>query len=538
MRNTASSGSNQERFASAPSVDIQRSTFDRSFNHRTTLDEGKLIPFLVDEILPGDTVELNTTIVCRMATPKFPCMSLLWLQTHYFFVPNRILWNNWKRFQGELLDTDSDPSIHLIPYIDSPAGGWSIHTLADYMGIPPGVELQGAVNGISALPFRAYNRIWNDFYRDQDLVSRPITTTTDGPDDPADYPMRYRAKKADYFTTARPWPLKGGTEVLLPMAGTAPVSGFGASNQTWSTGGKTAYQTDESAGVTYAQYKETAAFIYIMEEDPLNTGFPNIRAELQDATSTSINDLRLAITMQQALELDARSGTRYVEALRARWKVTSPDFRLQRAEYIGGGRQAINVSQVANTAAVEGSGGNNVGDLGGFAYSVGNQHRASFTATEHGVLMGIVSIIGENEYQEGIHKMWRRKTRWDFFEPVFANLGEQAIGKGELYADGTATDHETWAFQERWSEYRYKPSLISGLFRSAAVGSLDTWHTAEELGSLPPLAEDFIQTSSDSPNVGRVVITSTDEHFLFDSATALRHTRAMPVYSVPGLRRL
>lgn len=523
---------NQERFASAPSVDIQRSSFDRSFNHRTTFDEGQLVPFLVDEILPGDTVELNSTIVCRMATPKFPTMSILYLTTHFFFVPYRLLFYKWQELQGELVEPDDDPSIWIVPQVDPPVGGggWLLHSLADYMGIPPGVDRQ-----VNALPFRAYNLIYHDWYRDQDLVAKPFTGTLVGPDASTDYPLRYRAKKADYFTTARPWPLKGGVEVSLPISGTAYVTGIGVIDQTYLTTSPTLYESGATSGV-YTGYKRTVSSELYVEEDPGNLGYPNIQAQLGGATSASINLLRESITMQQALELDARSGTRYVESLRARWKVTSPDFRLQRPEYIGGGQQVINVTQVPVTSQASSG---KVGELKGFAYSVGSGHSASFTASEHGVLMGIVSVTGENEYQEGIHRMWTRSTRWDFFEPIFANLGEQAIFKGELYAtDNAVTDAETWAYQERWAEYRYKPSLISGLFRSNAAGTLDSWHTSEELGSLPPLNESFILTSSESPNVGRVVQTPSDAHFLFDSATSMRHTRAMPVYSVPGLRRL
>ncbi len=526
MRNQAGSTAGQARFATAPSVEIQRSTFDRSFNHRTTFDEGQLIPFLVDEILPGDSVELNTTIVCRMATPKFPVMSMLYITTHFFFCPNRILFNNWAKLQGEEFDPGDDLSSFITPVVTSPVGGWTELSLGDYMGLPTLVD-----RDVNALPFRCYNRIYAEWYKDQDITDRPYTNTQGGPDPAVNYPVRYRCKPHDYFTSARPWPVKGGVQTTLALGGAAPVvpDSGGIPFFEGTTQGPTRLQFKSSQDETEWSSLPSATEI---AEWNLTTG---LEADLNSASGFTIESMRAAITMQQALELDGRSGTRYVEALRARWKVTSPDFRLQRPEYIGGGRQVINVTQVAMTNQTA---SDDLGQLGGFAYSAGSGHRASYTATEHGILMGIVSITGDNEYQEGIHKMWTRSTRFDYYEPIFANLGEQPILKMELFADGSATDLETWGYQERWSEYRYKPSIISGAFRSNAAQTLDPWHTAEELGSIPPLADEFIITSDESPNVNRVVITGTDPHFLFDSATRYRHTRAMPVYSVPGLTRL
>lgn len=527
-RNTASRDSlsgQQERFAQAPSVSIQRSTFDRSFTHKTTYDEGQLIPFLVDEILPGDTVELNSTLVVRMATPKFPIMSLLWITTHFFFVPTRIIWPNWKVLQGEQQDPDTDISV-LVPTMDSPVGGWPEGSMGDYMGLPIDVDITH-----SALPMRAMNQIYQTWYKDQDLIDSPVINRGDGPDLPEWYPVFMRAKPHDYFTSARPWPIKGGIESTLPLAGAAPVVadtlGFPSFIVGVAGAERTLQGTTSNATVSWSATPSVTG----LAQWGLNTG---LEADMSGTTGPSINAMREAIVLQQALELDGRSGTRYVEALRARWKVVSPDYRLHRPEYIGGGKQPLGVEQVAQTTD---AGTGATGDLGGFGYSVGDGHRASYSATEHGVLIGIVSVSGDMEYQQGMHRMWKRSERFDFYEPIFANLGEQEIFNYELFADGTATDDEVWGYQERWAEYRYKPGLITGAFRSTAALPLDSWHTAEEFASLPPLAQEFIEMGPEAPNIGRVVQVPTEPHFLMDSHTSYRHTRAMPVYSVPGLTR-
>lgn len=517
-RNTASSGSvseAQRRFALAPVVDIQRSTFDRSYNYKSTFDEGMLIPFFVDEMLPGDSISLKANIVCRMATPKYPIMNQLWITTHYFFVPNRIIWPNWKKLQGEQKDPDEDITTYVVPTVDSPVGGWTEGSLGDYMGLPTGVDIT-----TSALPFRAYNAVFNAWLRDEDLVDSATVNLLDTNDNAAWYSVLYRAKRHDYFTAARPWPLKGGTEVSIPLGTTAAIY------QTAFTSQDTSLSVDAGGEAYAGTFAAQAADRQLL-------------VDLADAAAATLNDLREAIALQQALELDARGGTRYVEAIKARFHVTSPDFRLQRPEYIGGGRQPMNVTAVPQTSRVDPQTDvTYLGDLAGFGHSAGDGHGASYSATEHGILLGLVSITGDQEYWEGIPRMWKRSTRWDFFEPVFANLGEQEILNGEIFADGTATDDAVWGYQERWAEYRYKPSQITGAFRSNAATPLDSWHTAEEFGALPPLNDQFIQTSSDCPNVGRCVATPAEPHFLFDSFTQLRHTRPMPVYSVPGLRRL
>lgn len=528
-RNTASRESlsgQQERFAQAPSVAIQRSTFDRSFTHKTTFDEAQLIPFLVDEILPGDTIELHSTLVVRMATPKFPIMSLLWVTTHFFFIPNRLLWLNWVGFQGEQRDPDDDVTTYVIPTVDSPVGGWPEGSLGDYMGLPIDVDLTH-----SCLPFRAYNRVYKEWYRDQDLIDSPFTSTLDSGDAPANYSIFMRAKKHDYFTSARPWPIKGGVESTLPLAGAAPVVadvlGFPSFIVGVAGAERTLQGTTSNNDVDWSAVPSVTG----LAQWGANTG---LEADMSGLVGPSINQMRESIVLQQALELDGRSGTRYVEALRARWKVTSPDFRLQRPEYIGGGKQPLGVEQVSQTTD---AGTGNTGDLGGFGYSVGDGHRASYSATEHGILLGIVSVSGDMEYQQGMHRMWTRSERFDFYEPMFANLGEQEIFNGELFADGTSADDEVWGYQERWAEYRYKPGQISGAFRSTAATPLDPWHTAEEFPSLPPLAQEFIEMSSEAPNVGRCLQVPSEPHFLMDSHTSFRHTRAMPVFSVPGLSR-
>ena len=510
------------KFAMVPRADIPRSSFAIQTTHKTTFDAGYLVPIFCDEVLPGDTFNLRMTAFARLATPLYPVMDNLYMDTFFFFVPNRLVWNNWQKFMGE--QTDPGDSIdYTIPQCPTPTGGYAIGSLQDYMGLPTvGQVSAGQTVNHNALHTRAYNLIWNEWFRDENLQDSLVVDKDDGPDDPTDYVIQRRGKRHDYFTSSLPWPQKG-TAVSLPLGTTAPLKVDGGSGTLVGIlNNANVLSTLDDGGPSKVEVS--------------SAGGTQMYADLSSATAATINQLRESFATQRLLERDARGGTRYTEIIRSHFGVVSPDARLQRPEYLGGGSSPIVINPVAQTSATSASGTNTpLGNLAAVGTATAMGHGFTQSFTEHGVVIGLAAIRADLTYQQGLRRMWSRRTRYDFYFPVFAHLGEQAVLNKELYVTGTSTDDDVFGYQERWAEYRYHPAQVTSLFRSTASGTLDAWHLAQNFSALPTLSDTFIV---DQPPVDRVVAIGSGangQQFIFDSFFDIKAARPMPLYSVPGL---
>lgn len=540
-------------FSQIPKAQISRSVFDRSHGWKSTFDSGYLVPFLVDEVLPGDSYKVKFNFLARLSTPIVPTMDNLFMDTFFFFVPYRLLWKHWEQFNGQQ-DYPGASTDYLVPQTTAPAStGFEVGSLEDYFGLPTGIKNIKA----NELAARAYALIWNEWFRDENLQN-PINlstyaeiSTADGLDDVGmgdrgfigQHKLLRRGKRHDYFTSALPWPQKGpGVEIGLagsaPISGTVPVNLFSLDFQSQHTSAAKASFTHVLGVGSDFYHHNTGIYDYnpsgVTPEGSSTLPFSGT-ADLSLTSAATINSLRQAFQIQKLYERDARGGTRYTEILRSHFGVVSPDSRLQRPEYLGGSESPVIINPVVQNSATGATGAATPqGNLAAFGIASSTSAKHGFTKSfvEHGIIIGLLNVRADLTYQQGIPRMFSRRTRFDFYWPVLAHLGEQAILNKEIYAQGIDKDDEVFGYQERYAEYRYFPSMITGKLRSTDPQSLDVWHLSQKFDNLPTLSAQFIQ---DNPPVNRILAVHDEPQFIIDAYIDMKCARPMPVYGVPGL---
>lgn len=544
----------ESHFSNLPTLNIKRSRFKRPHTHKTTWNTGDIIPIYVDsDILPGDTVEMNMASLIRMQTPIFPVMDNAYADVYFFFVPHRIVWDHWKEFWGENNLTAWEQKVdYTIPQIEAPENGWTEGTIADYMGIPTNVD------GISInhLPFRAYVKCWNDWFRDENLKDPAFITTDETTltgTNSGDYvtnaelgakPLK-AAKFHDMFTSATIAPQKGPS-VSLPIGNFAPVFAGDLNTNFPNPTAPLSFGFNTTSTLTTGTYN---VGVNVNSTDPTSihqaysqasTGTPgyqlypnNLYADLSQATGATINTLRQAFAIQAFYEAQARGGSRYIEFIKNIFGVTSPDGRLQRAEYLGGTRMNINMDQVLQTSSTDAV--SPQGNTAAFSCTVSSDSLFTHSFTEHGTLLGLLVVRTDHTYQQGINQMWNRVKFTDFYVPQFANLGEMAILNKEIYADGSATDNQVFGYQEAWCNYRYLPNRVSGEMRSNFAQSLDAWHYGDDYSSLPSLSSEWIDETKVNVDRTLAVQSDTSDQFFGDFYFEPTYVRPMPIYSIPAM---
>ena len=547
----------ESHFSQIPRANIRRARFKRDYSNTTTINEGEIVPIYVDEVLPGDTISLTQNSLVRMATPIYPVMDNCYMDIYYFFCPNRLVWEHWENLMGQNDDSYWAPKTeYSVPQVTAPSGGWNEGTIADYMGIPTKV----ANISVNAMPFRAYARIWNEWFRDENL-QQPVMQDTDDANNTGSNNANYiqdaqngglplkAGKMHDYFTSCLPEPQKGEAAGIPINIGQIPVTTedpngrtagnyemyFGLFGKNAGNLGFTGYANDltvtNSTGRMGANKNNEVT-------SAIGSGFAPVNLVTEDVNAAifTINELRQAIAIQHILEADARGGTRYTELLKNEFGVTSPDSRLQRTEYIGGTRIPINISQVIQQSATDTT--SPQGNTAAYSLTTSRNKMISYSATEHGYILGLAVIRVDHSYQQGLRRMWSRKRRFDFYHPMLANLGEMEVLNKEIYCQGNETDEDVFGYQEAWADYRYHPNMVTGEMRSNYAQSLDAWHYADYYEELPVLSSEWIQEGKE--NIDRTIAVQSEishqfiANFYFDQTW----TRPMPIYSVPGLEKI
>lgn len=540
----------EQHYSQVPRAEIRRARFKRNYSLLTTINEGDLVPIYLDEVLPADTFKVNVNALVRMSTPLYPVMDNAYMDYYFFFIPARLLWEHFENLMGQNDKTFwAETTEYTTPQTTAPSGGWKVGTLADYFGIPTGVENLS----VNSMPFRAYCKVWNEWFRDENL-QQPVTmsktdATTAGSNtgtslsdaEKGGMPLKV-CKYKDYFTSCLPSPQKAVNPVTIPLGGNAPLEAYTTDKLTekiklegqkmleWQTNSDNAGSLPE----TYAGgfNKVGTSFGAKISGENLTKRY-YLGTDLSNVTAATINELRQAIAVQHIFERDARTGTRYKEILQGAWGVTSPDARLDRSEYIGGYRMPINVNQVVQTSATDST--SPQGNTGAYSMTTMSRNMCTYSATEHGYVIGLAAIRVDHSYQQGLSRLWTRSTRFSYYDPMLANLGEQAVLNQEIYAQGNAKDEEVFGYQEAWADYRYRTNQITGEMRSTYAQTLDAWHYADKYTKLPTLSSSWIQEGTENIDRTIAVQSSNSHQFLVNLYYDQTWTRAMPIYSIPGL---
>lgn len=541
----------EQHYAQVPHAEIRRAKFQRDFNLLTTMNEGDLVPIYLDEVLPADTFKINLNALVRMATPLYPVMDNAYMDFYFFFVPARLLWKHFQNLMGQNDSTFwAETTEYTTPITTAPEGGWNVGTLADYFGIPTGVS--GLK--VNSLPFRAYAKVWNEWFRDENL-QQPVTqsmddTTTTGSNtgknlsdaEAGGLPLKV-CKYKDYFTSCLPSPQKSAEPVKLPMTGNAQITWPNsaesmADGDIFQVGSGNLENIPINSDMKLAASKKNnksgkSLVMFGGQKNPSEINYTTMQADLSTVTAATINELRQAIAVQHIFERDARTGTRYKEILKGAWGVTSPDARLDRSEYIGGHRMPINVNQVIQTSSTDST--SPQGNTGAYSMTTLSKNMCTYSATEHGYVLGLAAIRVDHSYQQGLSRLWTRNTRFSYYDPMLANLGEQAVLNQEIYAQGKPQDEEVFGYQEAWADYRYRTNMITSEMRSTYAQTLDAWHYADKYGALPTLSSSWIKEGTENIDRTLAVQSSNSHQFICNFYYEQAWTRPMPIYSVPGI---